>query len=572
MNSNATKRFLAAVRLLRAGIRDRAQLDAEYAGSAPSLDNLAGVCRTLTMWVDAEVADRRAGDAFVRFFGLGTMPERRESIAATLRRLDGRRGVSVDLVDKLIAGVTAGLAERIDDLAFPRRWTAATPPRWCDPFPIDELDGLRTPFDQIRLLAWADVPSEATAAAHQTARAMLLYEQEHGLRRSTVTVSHRQERQRLRRLAWAMMWVARQRFHGKQPDDVMIDRLLGPRQVATVEHLDSDLATALATGKVADRDAIDAAVGAVRIAVRHGHLEAPELLGLVRDAIARAPIAVPAASVASVLSLRAILAREHLDVTGVQAGREAIELGAEAIDAASTGDGRRPGTAAVLTPALRSAQELAELCDQLSRPRDAQRFLRSFQQLVRRAADAYDGDPVWEQQYLQSFSSIARHHAAVAARPRRWLDAAERAADRTFEIAGSTPHLDGQLLGAANQRSSVAIARIRLLVDDVDAQSRRHHQLIDSARQRVNAATRLAAATSGDERPLRSARLGAARRRWELALLTGDDDEVDAAREATLQVVGDWALPMHLAKLDRLEAATAQRPRSMRTPVDTTRR
>ena len=552
--------MLAAARRLRGGAIDLVDVDAE--SRATLGDNLAGVCRTIARWADTSLADRRAADAFVRFHGLGQMPEQRAGIAATLRTLDGSRGLSVDTLDELIDSAEQQLATEIDELVFPPRWGIPTPGRWCDPFSTGPASDARR-LQAAVLLAWADVPV-GQAAAHQAARALLLYEHEHALRDPIVALAHRQERARLRRLAWSMVWTARQRLVAREPGDVVIDRLLGPRHLATVDRLPDGVAELLVDVRSFNShdvvELIDDAIGVGRDAVRSGASTASELVGLLRDAVARMhPSAVGPDKVAAVLSLHTIIARESGHISGVQSGNDAVVLGLEAGSlvrnrARSLTSAESSSTSLVASFALRAAQELAELTDLLGMQAEARRALRRMLRLI---DDKEEQDRlVWRQQYCQTAASVLRHTALASSRPSRWLDAAGRAADMSWRLAIETDLPPGTVVAAANQRTAVEIARFQLVDRPADGTN---HRRLGTARQRVDEAIRLAENIDSDDRPHRSAIVGAYRRRWELAQLSGEYDEAIDARRAALARVGDWMPPTQLVKLDRLERASGQR-------------
>ncbi|WP_116999214.1 hypothetical protein [Desertimonas flava] len=547
--------LLVTVRKLRGGTIDLVDVDDSL--RAPLGTNLAGVCRTLAHWADTSVDDRRAADAFVRFRGLGQLPERRDAIAATLRTVDARRGLAVDTVDDLIQGVEAQLATEIHRLDFPRRWGVPTPERWCDPFPPDaRCDRQRR--EAALLLAWADVPA-GHAGLHQAERALLLYEAEHGLRAPLVAATHRQERARLRRLAWSMLWTALQRLAVREPGDVTVERLFGPRRLATVDRLPEGVADVFA-GHLAqhDDDAADLirnAVGAAEAAVRVGDPVAPELIGLLRDAVARRPpSAVGTDLIASMLALNTIVARESETIDGLQSGFEAVALGLEAGEAVRAHRAPRSPewperVSHLFSVSLRAAQELAELADLLGYNRMARRTLGRMNALseFKEPSDRL----IWQQQQRQTAASLLRHAAAESPRPRRWLDAADRAAEESYQMATSIDVPRGTVVAAANQRSAVALARLRMQGSHIGP--RRRARLAQFAHDRTADAIRLATTIDDADRPHLSARLGAYRRGWELALLLGDENDVAAAQAATLALVGEWTPPAQLSKLRRLD-------------------
>lgn len=391
MELSELRLLLAAVRRLRGGAVDLADVDG--AVQARLGRNLAGACRTLVRWADESLADRRAADAFVRFHGLGQMPERRAAIAATLRTLD---------------------------------------------------------------------------------------------------------------------------------------------------------------------DALEL----TRAAVRTGAKAAPELLGLLRDAVARLPPSLASADlVAGVLSQHTIVAREAGRIDGLQSGGDALSLGIEAISLLRPRTGsidpvRSRDASRLLTFALRAAQELAELADTLGMLDTARRALRQMPPLLEHKEP--EERRLWQQQYRQTAASVLRHTAQSSPRPARWLDAADRAAEASYQLAMTTDTPAGTVLAAANQRTSVALTRLRST--DASVTSARYRRRLALARRRADEALALTELVDGNDRPHRSAVLGAYRRRWELAQLAGDHDELADARAATLDRVGAWTPPTQLAKLDRLDQRSAKHP------------
>lgn len=519
-----------------------------------SLGNLAGTCRALAVWADANVADPRAADAFLRTYGLGRMPETRLAIGRSLRSPSGRRGISPAAVDALVRATEAQLDRQLDGVAFPRPWGSPTPTAWADPFPdAASRPAVRRQLRQVLATAWADVPDEPV---HDCRAALLLYEQEHGLRSGLALVHHREQRRRLRRLAWSMLTVARERQVGKEPDDVLVDLLLGPRRLAVIDLLPEAAAALLLTGAAAEPASLAAALDHVRDAVRHGRPEAPELLGLLRECIARSMAeAVPPAITAGVAALATILAREHGHSSGVLAASEAVMLAREAgarlarLPAASASE-REAQTRAV-HDGLRAAQEAAELQDLLGDGVGARRSLRTMGALAA-GLDAGDRSEVegWRQQRLQSRASVARHRALSGRHGDLWLRQAEHDASRSLDLAESEGLPAGYRLVPSSQLVAVALAWLRL----TPAGARSRASLEERARRALRDAADLSAMVTGTaDRPTHSARLSVARRWWELALLCGDVDEVITARNAAHDLVRPSTLHHDVHKLDRLE-------------------
>jgi hypothetical protein len=546
--------LLRGVRRVRAGALDLQDLPAEV--SALLRGNLAGACRAIVLWADAEVHDPRAADAFVRTYGLGRMPESRATIGRSLRSATGRRGISVAAVDDLVRATEVQLARQADRISFPGPWGSPTPQAWVDPFPTaGGLPGERRELQQVLCTAWADVPDDPV---HECSAALLLYEEEHGLRHGPGPPRHREQRRRLRRLAWSMLTVARERHVGRQPDDVVVDLLLGPRRVAVVEELPPEAAAALLAVAVPHSlECVEAALEYVRDAVRHGRPEAPELLALLRESIAREPNQPrPANVTAGIAALSTIVARENRQPAGVMAANEVMAMASEAGDLLSRLPARqtelRRRYTRTLNDGLRAAQEVAELHDALGNTAGARRALCSMSRLLRHL-DPEDQDEVqgWQQQHHQTRSTVARH----AASPRHaegWLRLADCHARRSSELADAASLPAGFRLVPASQLAAAAIARLRA---SAGADGGRGSVLEQQARARLAQAEAGARDVEGPvDRPTHSARLSVSRRWWELALLCGDPDEIVAARRAAHERVVPCTLPHDLHKLARLEA------------------
>lgn len=554
VDAAAVRPLLRAVRRVRAGSLDLADLAPEV--RAELHGNLAGACRALVVWADREVCDPRAADAFVRTYGLGRMPETRAAIGRSLRSAAGRRGISPAAVDDLVRATEAQLARQVDRVAFPRRWGSPTPLVWTDPFPAAAEGGSaeRRRLQQVLYTAWADVPDEPL---HDCCAALLLYEEEHGLRPASGAVRHREQRRRLRRLAWSMLTVACQRHVGRQPDDVLIDVLLGPRRMAVVDQLPAEAAAALlATGDPISPEHVDAALQHVRDAVRCGRAEAPELLALLRESIARGPDANrPPPVTAGIAALATIVAREKGQVAGVMAASVVIALASEAGDLLArlppgqTEQRRR--LQRTLNDGLRAAQELAELHDVLGNTAAAVRALATMARLLSHLDPEDQGEvQSWKQQHLQSRSTVARH-AVPGRHAERWLQLAEHHAGRSLELTDDASLSAGFRLVPASQLLATAIAGMRLHPASGAGRARLERR----AREHLARAQATSqAAGPAVDRPTHGARLSVARRWWELALLCGDHDEVGAARRAAHALVVPCTLPSDLQKLGRLEA------------------
>ena len=523
--------------------------------------NLAGACRALAVAAEAAIDDPRACDAFLRTYGLGRMPETRAGIGRTLRSATGRRGISTSAVDDLVRSAEAQLVRRIDRITVPGPWGAPTPDVWVDPYAgAATAPEVRRRLQKVLYAAWADIPDEPV---HECSAALLLYEREHGLREGPVPPCHREQRRRLRRLAWSMLTVARERQIAKQPDDILVDLLLGPRRLAVVENLPEGAATLLGGVGPAAPDQLEQAVDHVRDAVRHGRAEAPELLGLVREAMARGVHPAAVSTLTSGIACQAaIVARESRQAAGALAASEAVTLAAEAADTlartpARNGE-RRAQLLRTLHDGLRAAQEMAELHDVLGQRAAARRSLRLMGALLRHLpSDDEDEVQGWLQQHLQTRAVLARHTTSSSRHPTLWLNLADRAAETSLEIAERDLLPLGCRLVPSSQLLGTAIVDLRL---HGTASPGSPARLERQARARLARAMSLSSAITGTlDRPTHSARLSVARRWWKLALLCQDPDEIVAARAEAQALVQACTLPHDLEKLGWLEALSRAR-------------
>lgn len=484
------------------------------------------------------------------------MPETRAAIGRSLRSANASVGISPAAVDELLRGAEAQLAGHLGRLSCPGPWGIPTPGRWVDPFPgADRRANVRRELQKVLYLAWADIPDEPV---HECVPALLLYEQEHGLRPGIVEVRHREQRRRLRRLAWSMLSVARERHVGKQPDDVLVDVLLGGRRVAVVEHLPDEAAALLVGAGSHEPASLDLAFEYVRAAVRHGRADAPELLGLLRESIARGVRApVPTSVTAGVATLATILAREQRRVSGVLAGTEVGMLASEAGERLSSGDPvddtQRPDWTRTLHFGLRATQEMAELHDTLGNTAAAWRALRHMAKLLRHL-DVEDLSEwqSWRQQHLQTRSTLARHSATEGRHAEAWLRQAEGDARRSLDLAEDEPTPAGYRLVPSSQLLATSVAR---LCHHAASGLRPPARLEDQAHQHLARATAVSSAATGVlDRPTHSARLSVARRQWELAILCRGPDEIADARAVAHALLQPCTLRQDLEKLQRLES------------------
>ncbi len=358
-----------------------------------------------------------------------------------------------------------------------------------------------------------------------------------------------------------MTTVARERQVGKQPDDPLVDLLLGPRRLASSQDTSPLEIDALLGNGGLDTAALDAAIDFVGDAIRYGRPEGRELLGLLRDRLASTSSGPDTHAVARILRLATILGRERRDISAVQAAHEAMVLGHEAIeqrDRRGSRAGRQGLESATIRNALRANQELVELLDALGLQARAWCALRHMSLLLEHGdPDDHIEQKGWRQQYFQTRSSLSRHTGEASGRSKRWLPRAELEARRSLDLVDEAELPDGYRLVATNQLVSAKLAALDLC-DRTDVSMRR--RLERAARCQLEKSLALAESVEpGADRPTCNGRLGAARRWWTLALSCGDDDEVEEARSSTLRMICGLALQADWDKVGILENATRAR-------------
>jgi hypothetical protein len=381
---------------------------------------LGHLCDLLAAWIETNDLDRRGVDATLRFYGLSRMPESQRSIGNDLRNIWDRRGLSPRQVENLINETI----ERTEQRKPPFRINEA---QWkitefTDPFPPPVNGPMRLTARRIILWAWAD----AIDPPSLDGQAMLLYEFEHGLRKAGPDLDRdRKKKQRLRHRSWVMLDVARYRLSEAFPPDPIVNRSLGPRQNAFVELLPLEGAEALiiATLNPLASD-IRAATEFVRASVRRGRPEAPELLGLLRDAISRSRN-VPDDVISKVLALAAIVGRKSRDPAGLVAGDQALVHAQNVMNDSISA--RALSSLTVVLDALRAGHESAQLAFSIGDLVTARQLHRRTFRLLREFGDPEaDIEPNgWEQLLLLYESSWLRRYAKLRRDPHRILEQAD---------------------------------------------------------------------------------------------------------------------------------------------------
>ena len=548
--------------------------------------SLAGACRTLAAWADRRVDDRLAADAFVRYYGLVTLPEELEAIAATIPapgRSDGshasvdtvarRRDRVVGLLEDALAAdrnrrARPGAASSTRLLAFPQSSPQSpqlsTPPSW-DADPFEGPAGFdRAGYERIRLWAWADI---APGAIHEAAIPLWQYEYFHGLRPAPhrrVGPASGRNPTRDRRRAHALLAVGRERHAAfkRTMRFEQLDRFTGPRQVlvpgaAAIEALDGMLIAW--DGPPGDgRARLEQLVGCVSRAVQGDRPEAAALLALARDLAARIDPGQPLRT--QLATVAATVARVRRDPAGIIAAHSAmhaaeVELLELGVDPRHPVKGNRViGTEAepVVRQALRAAQEAVRICTDLGLHDQALAELRRFSGLLAGGDPDEDFEPGgWLQQYRVTEASLVRHFAGRW-RPQRALALADRAAGASLDLVAANDALPRSWgLTAALQLVGVEVDAARF---SEDADRTRH---LRAARARLDVARSLAPRLD-DGTALTTASLSVAlqARWWQVSLLEGSLDEVAAARAATFAACSDATLPTDLERVVELEHAS----------------
>lgn len=547
------KALLEQVRLARAGTLTLTRVPrpiSRYLGHG-----LGHLCDVLAAWFEGDTTERRAGDAALRFYGLGRMPESLSSIAESFPKRGERKGVTARRVQQLIDDAIGQVDVRPCRLT--ERPLASPGTTLNDPFPMSVKPSTRRAMSRALLWAWADV----TETIGRDAEAILLYECEHGLRSWSPSIRHPEAKARARRRAWSILDVSLYRMTEAIPSDPIVDRMFGPRQLVTLDpSFVAEWDMLMVFNQWPELGDPHAAITAVRAAVLAHRPEASDLLGLLRDGVLRLRHP-PEDVTARVLALSVIASRQRRDPAGIVAAEQLLGHLGEVTRRRLIGPEARARVATVLTSTLRAAHEAAELSYALGDMDRARLLIGAAHHVL-----ADFGDPEqetepdgWQQQLLLFDSSWLRRHARLGHDPERslrWADAAAgKSADLVFE-PGVLPSSWG--LASEEQRIGAVLDRAQqeLLAGDSDAARRavRRAKTLITAQE-----TNWLAIPQPSSRPeapmqVRVGLLGVARAEWRAALLEGDRDAIESSRVLTLQRMGPWTPPALVDKFRELDA------------------
>jgi len=547
------KALLEQVRLARAGTLPLTPVPdpiRSYLGHC-----LGHLCDVLGAWFEAGQTDRRASDAAIRYFGLGRMPESQIAIAQSFPKRGERKGITARRVQQLIDEVIAQVDERPFPLKIKPLGLVPTKPE--GPFPIPVTRSTRLAMSRARQWAWADV----TETTGKDAEAILLYEYEHALRTWSPPITHPQAKARAQRRAWSMLDVAIYRMTEAIPSDPIVDRILGPRQIVTLDpSLVDEWDTLMAFNQWPQLGDPHAAITAVRSAVLAHRPEASNLLGLLRDGILqlRHP---PEDVTARVLALSVIASRQRRDPAGIVVAEQLLANLGEVYRYRSIGPEAQARMATVLTSTLRAAHEAAELSYALGDMKRARLLIGAAHQALSEFGDPEqeiepDG---WRQQLVLFDSSWLRRRARLGHDPMRslrWADAAANvSADLVFEpgvlpvrwglaseeqrIGAVVDRAEQELLAGNKDAAKRAVRRARKLISDHEA----NWLAVPQANPRPEVSVQVLVGL-----------LGAARAEWKAALIEGDRDIFEASRLKTFLRLGPWTPPTLVDKFRELDA------------------
>jgi len=407
------------------------------------------------------------------------------------------------------------------------------------------------------LWAWADV----TETTGKDAEAILLYECEHGLRTWSPPTAHPQAKARAQRRAWSMLDVAMYRMNEAIPSDPVVDRILGPRQIVTLDPaLVDDWDMLMAFNQWPQLGDPHEAITAVRASVLAHRPEASDLLGLLRDGVLqlRHP---PEDVTARVLALSVIASRQRRDPAGIVVAEQLLANLGGVFRYRSIGPEAQARLATVLTSTLRAAHEAAELSYALGDMKRARLLISAAHQALSEFGDPEqeiepDG---WRQQLVLFDSSWLRRRARLGHDPMRslrWADAAAGAsADLVFKpgvlpvpwglaseeqrIGAIVDRAEQELLAGNTDAAKRAARGARALIADQEA----NWQAVPQAGSRVEVPVQVLVGL-----------LGAARIEWKAALVEGDRDAIEACRLKTFQRMGPWTPPTLVDKFRELDA------------------
>jgi hypothetical protein len=350
----------------------------------------------------------------------------------------------------------------------------------------------------------------------------------------------------------------------------LAERSIGPRLVAVTEFVEPSIGQGLAAlmlaqclpGSLISLDSIEQSLSFVRTAVREGNPAAPELLGMLRDAVsqrsyARGAGSIPPDVISKILTLSTIIARERRDPSAIAVAQSALAWGERWLVANDRPSDERD---IVLSDVLRTTQELAELFDALGVYSEAWLALRRLRSLLRDFGDPEqeiepDG---WMQQLLLTSSSVNRHLARYSHRPGQWLQRASAHADRSADLVFSGSSLPISWgIGARVQSINAQLDIAEGARDGNPGRAQRALSLSSSMLEECVADLASWSRADGDTRALQSALFGLRLTGWRAALLTGEPQAAEAARSAALSSIGPWVLPRDRDKILRLERVSA---------------
>lgn len=360
-----------------------------------------------------------------------------------------------------------------------------------------------------------------------------------------------------------MLDVAIYRMTEAIPSDPVLDRILGPRKLVTLDpSLVNEWNTLMTFNECPNRGDPHAAITAVRGAVLAHRPEASDLLGLLRDGVLRL-LDPPKDVTARVLALSVIASRQRRDPAGIVAAEQLLANLGEVFRYRTIGPEALARVGVVLTSTLRAAHEAAELSYALGDMKRA-RILISAAHNTLTEFGKFDPDQEaepdgWEQQLLLFDASWLRKRARLGHDPTRslrWADArAGKSSDLVFEpgvlpipwgLASEEQHIgtvldraEQEMLAGNSDATKRAVRRARKLISDQEA----NWLAVPEARSRPEVSVQV-----------RVGLLGAARAEWKAALIEGDRDVIEASRLMTFQRLGPWTSPALLDKFRKLDS------------------
>jgi hypothetical protein len=556
-----------ALRSMRQLRRGNLQPRAAPAVLQPFLaDGLGPACDHFASWVQGSVNDARVAETAIRFFGLDGLPQSLHQIGSGLRpRRAGRAsGIGARQVEKLVSSALTGMV-RSGYSPPSGSGTAAKPSILRDPFPMPHDATIRRCAGQAVAWAWRQVPAGDRTAAS----ALLHYSHEHAMGGSARMPTSRMERLRWRRLAWSMLDVATYRATrsagARRPllpeDHPGTDLLAVCSPSSEPEELKALTIVCREPFLLADLELAQLALDMVRTAVREGRPEAPELLWLLRDGMARyreAVGSVPPLLESKVIALSAIVAREQRDPRGVAAAQAGLQRIGQLIDSAWAFRDRDSWIWHVES-GYRTSQELADLCTSLGMFAQARAATNIMRRLLRRFGDP---DPSylpygWHFQLLVTESGASRHLARTSAAAEPWQQAAAIAGRRAADLAAAHEFPASWAVAAETEIIATALDR---LADEAYRASQHGRRLLNEVAGQLKDLDSLGQQIDDHQsRDTRRALLHAKLLAWRFAILRADPAAIRVARMQTRQEVQSSAapiLPIEAEAIARYQAAS----------------